>query len=205
MKRLLPVLLTSAVILGYMAGFTMSRAGSATAQQTPPSPTPSWATIPLAPDQGETAYWSGDDLKQAHATLAAKVADGEPLGSPRELVELPITPTHAFNFLHRYPRTRPPRAEQHEGVTDFYVIVAGSGALVVGGEIEGRETVPNRPGEYRGQPIIGGRTYPVKAGDMISIPPDTPHLSQPDPGGLTYMLVKINVGRYPWSLIATQP
>ena len=183
----------------------MSPAGSAAAQQTSPSGTPSWATIPLVPNQGKTVYWSIDDLKQAHTELAAKAANGEPLGSPRDLVELPITPTHAFNFLHRYPRNRPPRAEQHEGVTDFYIIVAGSGALVVGGEIEDRETVPNRPGKYRGQPITGGRTYRVKAGDMISIPPNTPHLSQPDPGGLTYMLVKINAGMYPWSLIATQP
>ncbi len=202
MRRMTPVMLVGAVILGYLAGYMMSPVGSASGQTA--SPPPAWTTVPLAPNQGETVYWSIDDLRQAHTELAARVASGQPVGSPRDLVELPITPTHAFNFLHRYPRTRPPSAERHEGVTDFYVIVAGSGTLVVGGEIEGQETVPNRPGEYRGQPIRGGHNYRVKAGDMISIPPDTPHLSQPDPGGLTYMLVKINVGRYPWSLIATQ-
>ena len=202
MRRMTPVMLVGAVILGYLAGYMMSPVGSASGQTA--SQPPAWTTVPLAPNQGETVYWSIDDLRQAHTELAARVANGQPVGSPRSLVELPITPTHAFNFLHRYPRNQPPRAEQHEGVTDFYIIVAGSGTLVVGGEIEGRKAVPNRPGEYRGQPINGGRNYRVKAGDMISIPPNTPHLSQPDPGGLTYMLVKINVGRYPWSLIATQ-
>jgi hypothetical protein len=44
----------------------------------------------------------------------------------------------------------------------------------------------------------------VKPGDILSIPPATAHLTHADPGGLSYMLVKINVGMYPWSIVATQ-
>jgi mannose-6-phosphate isomerase-like protein (cupin superfamily) len=106
-------------------------------------------------------------------------------------------------------------AEQHEGVSDIYVVVGGSGTWVVGGEIENREyrradSAGARiiggpesfllPGEFVGQPIIGGQTYKVKAGDILNIPPDTPHQVQPDPGGVTYFLIKINVGLYPWAL-----
>ena len=37
------------------------------------------------------------------------------------------------------------------------------------------------------------------------MPPSTPHQSIPDPGGVSYMLVKVNTGVYPWSLIAAEP
>ena len=107
-----------------------------------------------------------------------------------------------FDVVHRPPMNRPPTAEQHEGVTDLYVILGGSGTLIVGGEIENRQQLQGRPGEYTGQPIKGGRSYAVKAGDIIDVPPNTPHASQGDAGGLTYMLVKINVGLYPWSLVS---
>ena len=57
------------------------------------------------------------------------------------------------------------------------------------------------PGEYRGQPIVGGQTFKVKAGDWLVIPPDAPHQPKPDPGGFSYMIMKINVGMYPWNLV----
>jgi uncharacterized RmlC-like cupin family protein len=41
----------------------------------------------------------------------------------------------------------------------------------------------------------------VKAGDWLLIPPDTPHQPKPDPGGFSYMIMKLNVGVYPWSLV----
>ncbi len=48
---------------------------------------------------------------------------------------------------------------------------------------------------------MGGQTYKVKAGDWLLIPPDAPHQPKPDPGGFSYMIMKINVGMYPWNLI----
>jgi len=41
----------------------------------------------------------------------------------------------------------------------------------------------------------------VKPGDWLLIPPDTPHQPKPDAGGFSYMIMKINVGVYPWSLV----
>jgi hypothetical protein len=57
------------------------------------------------------------------------------------------------------------------------------------------------PGECRGQPIVGGQTFKVKAGDWLLIPPDTLHQTKPDAGGFSYFIMKINVGIYPWSLV----
>ena len=47
---------------------------------------------------------------------------------------------------------------------------------------------------------MGGENIKVKPGDLLTIPPNTPHWAQPDPGGLTYVLLKVNVGLYPWPL-----
>ena len=96
-------------------------------------------------------------------------------------------------------------AEQHAGVYDFYIITGGSGEMVVGGKIANRQNLQDRdgpvPGEYRGQPIIGGQTFKVKEGDWLVIPPDAPHQPKPDAGGFSYMIMKINTGMYPWNLI----
>ena len=83
-------------------------------------------------------------------------------------------------------------------------MVAGGADITVGGDLVERVQVANMPGEYQGSSIRGGKTYRVKPGDILSIPPATAHLTHPDPGGLSYMLVKVNVGMYPWSIVATQ-
>jgi mannose-6-phosphate isomerase-like protein (cupin superfamily) len=96
-------------------------------------------------------------------------------------------------------------AEMHAGAYDFYVFTGGTGEMVLGGRIANRQNLRDKdgiiPGEYRGQPIEGGQTFKVKAGDWLLIPPDTPHQPKPDPGGFSYMIMKINVGSYPWALI----
>jgi mannose-6-phosphate isomerase-like protein (cupin superfamily) len=190
-------MLAGALLVGYLAGFSTGATGSAAAQQATAPP----AAIPLAPNQGEVTYWSADVLKKAHTELAAR-SNGRILSKPRDLVQLPMMRTHMFDVVHRPQLNRPATPEQHEGVTDLYIVLGGSGTLTLGGEIENRQVLPNRPGEYTGQPIKGGKAYAVKTGDIIDVPPNTPHASQGDAGGLTYMLVKINVGLYPWSLVS---
>lgn len=138
-----------------------------------------------------------------HATLAAK-SNGRILSRPLDLVDLPFTRTHYFDVVHRPLLSTAPTAEQHEGVTDVYFILGGSGSVTVGGDIENRKTMANRFGEYQGL-LRGGQAYKVKAGDLLMVPPNAPHASQGDAGGLTYMLLKINVGQYPWAAVAGVP
>ena len=77
-------------------------------------------------------HWSGDDLKKVHATLAeTAAAKGQMVPPVGNLVELPVTRTHLFNFVGRFPVPNvEPRAEFHEGVSDVYFIVAGSAANI---------------------------------------------------------------------------
>jgi len=162
----------------------------------------------LDPDQGEPFAWSIDNLKKAHTELVARAARGTATGgNPADLFPPLVTRTHSFIMVHR-PEFRPngnagPIAEQHEGATDVYYIVGGSGTVTVGGEIENRRV--SRPGEYGG-PIKGGKAFKLKAGDILNIPANMPHATIPDaPEGMPYVLMKVNVGLYPWSLINGTP
>jgi mannose-6-phosphate isomerase-like protein (cupin superfamily) len=187
-----------ALLVGYLAGLANGSGSIAGAQQAQP---PAWASIPLAPNQGDVVHWPAADLQKAHTTLAAR-SNGRILSKPRDLVQLPMTRTHMFDVVHRPQATGEATAEQHEGVTDLYVILGGSGTLTVGGEIANRQVIPNRPGEYTGRPITGGRAIALKPGDIVDVPPNTPHATVAAGGGVTYMLIKINVGLYPWSLVS---
>jgi len=176
----------------------------------------------LAPDAPPTMYWSVDDLRKAHSDLAevaAKAMKEAGTGSSQSFGGGPIH-VSSRNFsifqLYRLHREQPvlsltkvssvwDDAEQHAGAYDFYVITGGTGEMIVGGKIANRQNLVDKdgpvPGEYRGQPIIGGQTFKVKAGDCLLIPPDQPHQPKPDAGGFSYVIMKINVGVYPWSLI----
>jgi AraC-like protein len=177
---------------------------------------------PLAPDAPPTTFWSADDLYKAHSDLAAKAAKAikeAGTGSSQSFGGGPVhISTRNFSIfqLYRLHREQPVQsltkvssvwddAEQHAGAYDFYVITGGTGEMIVGGKIANRQNLTDKdgviPGEYRGQPIVGGQTYKVKAGDCLLIPPDTPHQPKPDAGGFSYVIMKINVGVYPWSLV----
>ena len=159
--------------------------------------------VALSPDQGFIVYWSAESLQHAHEALAKRAAAGQSVADPREFVPIPATRTHAFNFLHRVMgrNGQPPGVEFHSGNTDIYFVIGGSATLMTEGEIENREPIPNRPGEERGTLIKNGKPFKMRAGDVVNMPPLVPHQSLPDPGGFTYMLIKVNTGTYPWSLI----
>jgi mannose-6-phosphate isomerase-like protein (cupin superfamily) len=177
---------------------------------------------PLAPDAPPITHWSIDDIRKAHTEMAekaAKLALQPGSGSSQSFGGGPVAvSTRSFSMfmLYRVHRDQPvlsltkvnsvwDDAEQHAGAYDFYVFTGGSGQMIVGGKIANRQNLMDKdgpvPGEYRGQPVIDGQTFNVKAGDWLLIPPDTPHQPKPDPGGFSYMIMKINVGIYPWNLI----
>ncbi|HET8925969.1 MAG TPA: AraC family ligand binding domain-containing protein [Candidatus Acidoferrum sp.] len=176
----------------------------------------------LAPDAPPTTYWNIDDIRKAHTELAEKAmkaAAQAGSGSSQSFGGGPVhisTRNFGIFMLYRLHRDQPvlsltkvnsvwDDAEMHAGAYDFYVITGGTGEMIVGGKIANIQNLKDKdgiiPGEYRGQPVIGGQTYKVKPGDWLLIPPDTPHQPKPDPGGFSYMIMKINVGSYPWALI----
>lgn len=160
---------------------------------------PTWSDIPLNPNQPDrVTYWSVDTFAKVHAELASRAAKGQPLNA-RDLLPLPMTRTHGYTAGYRTGK-EPPSAEQHEGVTDVYFVMGGSATMTTGGELVGRRTLID--GEYRATSIQGGETHRLKAGDVLLVPPNLPHSAQADAGGFSYLLLKINVGLYPWPIVA---
>lgn len=203
-----------AFLAGYAMGPARPHAAQAGAQNVAAAapalagalPPGDFSKLALAPDQGEPVLLSGAQMRNAHAELQARAAkSGGAVSNPRDLLTPLVTRTHSFILLHRpQPKAAAPSpsAEQHEGAADVYIVVSGSGTVTVGGGIDNRRTV--RPGEYVG-PIQGGKPFKLAAGDILNIPANQPHATVPDAGGMTYVLMKVNVGHYPWSLINGTP
>lgn len=156
--------------------------------------------VPLNSDQGGVLYWSAEQLQKGHETLEKIAASGGSVADPRDMVLIPATRTHAYNFMHRVVGKdgSPPAVEFHEANTDVYFVIGGNATLATGGEIQNRKPSPGRPGEQNGTLITGGDRFPMAAGDVVNMPPLTPHQSLPGPNGYTYMLVKVNTEHYPW-------
>jgi mannose-6-phosphate isomerase-like protein (cupin superfamily) len=221
MKRIMPVMWCVTIVVAYLAGYGAGPSGRAAGQtpargaqaagtaQTAPLagalPPGQFSRMSLAPDGGEPTMFSAADLRKAHTALQARASGGQVAANPRDLMTPFISRTHSYVLVHRsQPQNtgQAASAEQHEGVTDVYFVVGGSGTVTVGGELDNRRTA--RPGEFLG-PIKGGKAFKLQTGDILNIPPNTPHGTVPDAGGMTYILMKVNVGLYPWSLINGTP
>ncbi len=71
----------------------------------------------------------------------------------------------------------------HDVVTEVYHIIEGDGVLLVGGTLDSSVRIPaNNPIVLKitgpsstGRHIIGGTQYEVGPGDIVVIPPNTPH------------------------------
>jgi mannose-6-phosphate isomerase-like protein (cupin superfamily) len=154
----------------------------------------------MPPDHGKASHWPIDRLLKAADDMKSKEASGqmELTYLPMEMPYMPWTPTY---FMAYARRAQPSRPEQHEGVTDVHYVFQGSATMVLGGELVDK-TSARAPGEYNANTIRGGKEIRVKAGDIVSIPPNVPHSATPDPGGYARVNLKINVGLYPWGLVA---
>jgi len=82
------------------------------------------------------------------------------------------------------------QAEWHATQADVIVISQGEVTFTLGGTIVGgKETAP---GEIRGSAIQGGMQTHMGPGDVVYIPPKTPHLMTLAPGKqVTYFVTKV--------------
>jgi mannose-6-phosphate isomerase-like protein (cupin superfamily) len=81
-------------------------------------------------------------------------------------------------------------AELHETESDLIVVVSGAGTLIVGGTMPGSKTTA--AGEVRGPSIEGGERQKIAPGDILHIPPKTPHQVMLEPATqITYFTLKV--------------
>lgn len=128
-------------------------------------------------------YWSATQLLDAEKALAPKMT-AQKVASERA----GSFGNHYALLLHREASGQ---AELHEHQADLMVIQSGSATLVVGGTIPRSRTTA--AGEIRGPSIDGGTRQKISAGDIIHVPPKTPHQLLLDPGQqLNYFTLKVN-------------
>jgi mannose-6-phosphate isomerase-like protein (cupin superfamily) len=82
----------------------------------------------------------------------------------------------AVDALRRTPRAD--SIEEHSAITEIYYIVSGNGTFETGGTIENPKADPANvrvgPG-FTGKAVHNGVSREVGPGDMVIIPPNTPH------------------------------
>jgi uncharacterized protein GlcG (DUF336 family)/mannose-6-phosphate isomerase-like protein (cupin superfamily) len=134
-----------------------------------------------------------EDEDIAAAGLAALEAPQEAHYFPAALVDAafskgtPILETNSYK-VHASRRDTPGLAEVHLYETDVIHVLKGSSTLVVGGSlIDPRETAF---GEVRGKGIVGGTSYALKVGDVMVVPPHTPHWFKDVTAPFLYYTVK---------------
>jgi mannose-6-phosphate isomerase-like protein (cupin superfamily) len=128
------------------------------------------------------ALWTSSDLKGYEQQLIQKL--GPQKAATQQFNDFG---THLVMMAHRQTDGE---AEIHETNSDVFVVESGEATLVVGGNVVGARSTG--PGEVRGKSIEGGVAKRIAAGDIVNIPPHTPHQTLVRAGQrVTYLVVKV--------------
>ena len=107
-----------------------------------------------------------------------------------------------IGMVHRgkLDKPAPNSVAEHDQVSEVYHIIDGSATLMLGPDIQNRERRPatsltvrefNGPGN-NGSDIRNGRSYELKAGDVVVIPAGTGHWFQKIDDHIDYLMVRID-------------
>jgi mannose-6-phosphate isomerase-like protein (cupin superfamily) len=138
---------------------TLLLAAMAAAEATAQVGGPTRGGPPAAPAPGSPAtFRAGAELQ---AALQRSIAAGTEPGD----AAIVLTDQYRGNLVRR---SRPNEPLAHAGSTELHYILEGSATILTGGSIVRREGVPAT--------IEGGQAQPVVPGDIIIIPPGSPHM-----------------------------
>jgi len=128
--------------------------------------------------------WTGASLTQMAQELKSQAA-----GDPHHIATRKLADFQNDLFMLAH-READGVAEWHETQADVFFVQSGSATLLVGGNMVGAETT--EPHEKRNGRIEGGIRHKLSPGDVIRIPPGTPHQLLLDGSKeFTYFVIKI--------------
>jgi mannose-6-phosphate isomerase-like protein (cupin superfamily) len=129
-------------------------------------------------------HWSAASVQAIAQVLAADAASDPHHFAVKQLEDFP---NESILLVHREADGAP---EWHETQVDVMIAESGSATLIVGGTLVNGETVA--PHEKRNGTIQGGVRQKLSAGDVVRIPPHTPHQIILDGAHeFTYLVVKV--------------
>ncbi len=136
---------------------------------------PAWAAVP-APG---SVYPDAHVMEIAHK-LETKLKEG---AEPSGMLEEKLNDSTLVAV-----RTKSGHAEFHLNAADVFFVLSGEATLISGGNIVN----PQGSVEIRGDSISGGTSAVMHKGDMVYVPPATPHQVEIESGGaFLYVVVKI--------------
>ena len=104
-----------------------------------------------------------------------------------------ITVAPGISVRRRSTGGEPQYAIVHPFSVEIYYIVDGSASLVTGGVLDPTPPPPTDPDTVRSKGIKGGETRKVGKGDVIVMPPGTPHWFDSIDGTVTYLESRVKV------------
>lgn len=129
-------------------------------------------------------YWPPASLQSTVQALTTQAAADPHHFAVKQLADFP---NEYFLLVHRDADGAP---ELHETQVDIMVVQSGSATLLAGGTLLNAVTVA--PNEKRNGSIQGGTRQKLSAGDVVRIPPRTPHQVLLDGGhDFTYFVIKV--------------
>ncbi len=115
---------------------------------------------------GHLDHWTSAVLLERAAYLHKLASQGD--GSAGETLQ--EYPQHCAMLSFR---SRDGEAEIHENFADVFYVLEGRATLVTGGAVAGARVT--KPGETRGDSIVGGARQELRAGDVAHVPAGLPH------------------------------
>lgn len=139
------------------------------------------AQTPAPAAQAKATYQSNADMMKVLATK------GQAKDAP-VMFDAPVIAGDHYQ-INLVRRTKPQGAIAHDVGTEIHSIVDGSATFVTGGTI-----VRPADGGRGGGTIQSGETRKLSAGDIVLVPPRTPHWYQDVQGTVTYLEIRFDVG-----------
>jgi len=142
-----------------LASSLMTVAGAA---QTPPDP---------------TSFASSAEVRAVIAQMAHDIKPSE------DMVYHPLLTAAPYTVAVEY-WVRPKQAAAHLTEAELLYVLEGSGTLVSGGTLANAH---HWYGETNGGDVVGGKTRPLKPGDVVLVPEGVPHWFGIDGGKLVML------------------
>jgi mannose-6-phosphate isomerase-like protein (cupin superfamily) len=141
------------------------------------------------------------DQARAQTAQATPAADALPVSDQQlRMVSIKGEYNVGAAVVHRAKTAgqEPGGALAHSQITEVYYIISGNGTLVTGGTLENAKDRPTTGRTVigpstEGTKIINGKSRQVGPGDMVIIPPDTPHtFTEITTDRIVYMVVRVD-------------
>src|SRR5215471_7639340 len=140
------------------------------------------------------------DIKNADIQALAKSMSSMPGGD--QLLRVSSINNGEYNVgvavVHRAKAASLNASLEHSQITEIYHVISGSGTMVSDGTIENAKdstdanTLAVVGPSSGGGKIIGGRSRKIGAGDVVIVPPNTPHGWSEVSEELVYLVVRMD-------------